>query len=306
MRATITPAAGAVTSVQVNRGSPWAKGLVAWYPMCDALSWGTGIVHDYSGAQQSATMTDALGTGTYDPQWTTAAPWGDHIQDSRPSLYFDDANRCLIDGRGEFQSLQCPMTASGWYLPAGNVHGWLWSQYEHSIDGRLGKGLTVTNSRKLEWYGTKGSDDRYQYKTSTMSFPQWIEGGRFDNWVFWGYSVSGSLAAPELTLTLNGEVETFSLVAMSANIDPDVVVAIGGSTRGPSDFETCRGYQRDLRFWNRSMDAAEHQALRHETITGSLGSLAQQYRPMPRAAEGAAATALPAAMNTYQQMMRGS
>lgn len=305
IRPVISPPRHAVAPVRINRASPWARGLLAWYPFGDAQSFGTATIRDCSGNDQHAPMESYdPGTGTGNTPWSaTGQPWPENLQRPRPTIYWDDTNRAIIDSREEFRALQCPMTASGWWLPKSTTTGWLWSQYENSYYGKLGKGVEVTGS-SIRWYGTLGSNDRYQSQTSTATYPNWTTGGRFNNWNFWAASVAGTLASPTLTLTLNDTTDVFSLSALSASIDTSVDVCLAGKTRGPTDFEEPTGWGSDFRFYTRAMSAAEHQALRRETFDGSYGTLAQQYRPIPRAAEGSVATAIPAAMNTYQQMAR--
>ena len=66
------------------------------------------------------------------------------------------------------------------------------------------------------------------------------------------------------------------------------------------------GAMRDIRIWSTGLAPGQVAQLYKETRGGGFGSLAIQPRIFWEPGEGAAATALPAAMNTYQQMVRGS
>lgn len=307
----------AVAPIRINRSSPFARGLVAWYPLGDAQSWGQGSqIFDCSGrSHHGTTLGDEYGgyPATYGQSGWSFGGAGSTTVGSSSSLHmFDDP--VLID-HDRLKELQSPFSFTCWMM-RGN-EGNVFAQYSAAGSHRLIKKLSC-NANQVSYVMTK-SDGNHQFLT-TPSVTNMVMQHTF---VFLAVSVRGGLGGGDARIVVNNRLFELTYTALSSTPDMSVALLLGAKigSGGTGHYETLQANLRDCRFYNRALSAAELKQLYRETkgrmtgdrtgnggqqIPAGWGSLAQQYRPIPYATEGAAATALPAAMNTYQQMMRGS
>ena len=309
IRRAFQPPGVGVTPVRKNRGSPYARGLVCWYPFCDLQSWGNAYdVYDHSGHNNTAVAQTAIGSGTgYGIEWQSlnygGGPYG-----VSPGLLLlgGGSNCCVINCTDELKNLQAPMTLSVWILNyAATGSGQILTQYS---------GFS-SHDFKNRWQCTSGRVD-YVVSTSAggYSYKTWTTGVAAYKWHFISVIVRGDLSGGVVQIFVDGNWSSdMSYSALSTSVDTSIPTVLGGHAYGGSVSAAGQSLTRDLRIWNRALSKAEISQLYIETARQGergvsapwgMGSLAQQYRPIPRAAEGSVATALPAAMNTYQQMAR--
>ena len=295
------PPRQAVTPIRLNRGSPYARGLVAWYPLGDAQSWGNGYtVYDHSGYGQHGTADSQL-LGYGEAQWS-AAGWtssnlGGVTRGAAPGLWMDSDPVNVSTTGGPLQLLNGPCAISCWVQgTSGTGLNTIIGQNAATPGHEFIKRLDYT------WYQARfafsAADGSYQIKRFNHDL------GEYD-WDFIGVSIRGDLSGGDGIFFINDSYTTFTAAAFSSTPDTTVPVLIGGSEAGGS----MKGQIRDLRVWNRPLTLSDFKRLFRETggrATGKgfeyytdggpfqpygYGSLAQQFRPIPRAAEAVETTA---------------
>ena len=295
-----------VAPVRLNRSSPHARGLQAWWPLCDAQSWGNSYnVYDYSGNNNTAISNASIGkqqgSSSDAYAWSTTF-YGGIVYGSVPGLYFPTSRTtaCLeVDACDTLADSQAPLTMFAWVLTYDGDRQ-ICSQYEG----------TTSHEFKNDWMM---NSSKVQYSVSTAA------GGKSDKsfsvtlatyqWACVAVVVRGDVSGGVVQLFVNGKWSAdLSYGAMSTSVDTgSIPLVIGGNADGGVNSEFY-GVLRDLRIWNRALPKSEVERMYKETSRGTgrppytgssrgvtaewgLGSLSRQYRPLPRATEAVETTA---------------
>lgn len=291
----------AVTPIRINRSSPYARGLIAWYPASDAQSWGNGYtLYDHSGYHQNGTAASEL--SPYPLGWTGSGwvsdPPGGLNSGAAPGCQLNNVAIDVSTSGGPLQTLNGPMSFSAWVIV--KTAGTVFSQY-----------LSDSNHELIKMVNVETNDMRIILSTSSGGYQEKVfyhPLGLYD-WNFIGGSIGGDLSGGSGFLVANEASTTFTCSAFSSTPDTSIPVVIGGKATASGTQGSWKGIFRDLRVWNRPLSLAEMRRLFVETggrMTGAgypgfadggpfqprgYGSLAQQYRPIPRAAEAVETTA---------------
>jgi len=295
IRRAFQPPGVGVTPVRINRGSPYARGLVCWYPFCDSQSWGNAYdIYDHSGFNNTAVAQTAIASdvNTGGLSWQLvnygSAPYPGHA----PGALFigGGSNCCVIDCTDELKQLQSPMTLSLWVLSYGG--GQLLTQYEGFSSHQFKNRCQFSTSSIA--YVVSTSSGGYSYKTWSTSIAIY-------KWHFIAVVVRGDLSGGVVQMFLDGDWSSdMSYSSLSTSVDTSIPTVLGGNAYGGTIGASSNQIMRDFRIWNRALAKAEISQLYRETARQGergvsapwgMGSLAQQYRPIPRAAEAVETTA---------------
>ena len=285
-----------IGTVRLNRGSRLARGLVGWWPFADNSSYGTSRLHDYSGRRQTANATNwDVGTGYYDMRWEIRDNGAGVTSErrGRASVYFGQGHKFEVDSV-RLRSLRLPMTVSCWCWTVGGANSW-------NSDG------TLVSLYRDDWASPKegawklfqrhvsGTTSKYTFGTYSTAGLSWADSPTFTGGA-WNHVVAtmgGTASSPLMTTTLNGVAGSTLTPSALATVGTDYNVFIGGgAVPHHGDYQgKWWGGIADVRLWDRCLSDPEIRQLYAETRSGELGSMADQYRPIPRAAEAVETTA---------------
>jgi hypothetical protein len=138
------------------------------------------------------------------------------------------------------------MTMSAWIYPTYDANSpTIISQYQNTVNHKLIKLLRI-DAGILTYFTSDSTGGYQQFGTMAVSI---------NTWHFVSVTVSGSIASPTVTLTLDGVSETSALAALSATPDTSVKVEIGDNQSGGG--EMFSGKIDELRIYNRALSADE-------------------------------------------------
>ncbi len=189
--------------------------------------------YDRSGAGNNGTLTNS--------PTITQGSVGQALNFS--GSYVDVGSNSSID------ALQVPMTISGWFkeTSSGATRSVL-GQYSGVTAHRLIKMVRV-DSGVLKYYASKADGTYQSFGTFTPSLNEWH---------YFAVTVTGSIASPTVTITLDSASETSALSALSSTPDTSVLTYIGSNQSGAEGFV---GAIDEVRIYNRVLAASEIKSL---------------------------------------------
>ena len=245
----------AVRPLELNLDSPFARGLVGWWPMGNKTCWKSGKLLDLSPYGNHGTLTNM------DP----ATDWV--VDGERAGLDFDGVNDYATTGDvSTFEGLT-GITAACWvYLrSAPTSHAMFSGQYWDGSDRSWLLGATDTSWRWLVATDTNNANNQV---TANFTVGSWTH-------VCGTWDSSGTLLLYE-----NGQ-----LVRTGTSSGNTVRVNTASFTLGAADYAGSINYYVDgmldsYLIYNRALSAAEIKQLYEETKDGSYGSLAKPTRSL--------------------------
>lgn len=250
--------------IRLNRASPFAQGLVGWWPSGNKIGWGSNTLLDLGGFNNYGTLTNG-------PAWS-----GDG---RRLALSFDGTDDVVNLGRNNVVSLlRDPFSASAWVKPS-----------------------SVTDSKHI--VGLRGSASAANWDIITTAAPNaygfgvWTSGsgrvliGTGANTQIlnaWSHIV-GTWDGTTIRIYLDGADKSSAAQSGQMADATGIDASIGDDLQNAN--KEFPGLIDDVRVYNRGLSAAEVARMYHETFDGGYGSLAAPRRVVARAGAVAAAGA---------------
>jgi len=215
---------------------------------------GYWALNDNTGTQAAdSSGNNNNGTLTNGPTWTTGR--FDY------AVNFDGTNDFIdLGAPATFNSLQVPMTITGWFYKTSTTpsNQPLFAQYKGTTGHQLIKMVRV-DSGQLKYYGSTAGGGYQSFGTLVPAL---------NTWNFFAVKVSGTIAAPAVTIYLNGASQGTNFAALSSTPATAAKIYIGGDEANSGERFT--GKIDDVRIYNYALSSADISALYNTpTITSA-------------------------------------